>query len=70
MENESRAAFSLSRRIGATNYIVNVHCSKSTTETMEDKIVRLIRGEAMEISRERSRMAVPQTCRRSERSVS
>ena len=70
METENRAAFSLTRRIGSTNYIVNVHCSESTGETFEDKIIRLIRGEAMEISPECGIMSVPQTSRRSERSAS
>jgi len=70
MENESRAAFSLARRIGSTSFIVNVHCSESATESFEDKIVRLIRSEAMEINPECGIMAVPQTSRQSERSAS
>ena len=69
MENENRAAFSLTRRIGSTNYLVNVHCSESTTETIEDKIIRLIRSEAVEISPECGIMDAPQTSRRSERSA-
>ena len=69
MENENGAAFSLTRRIGSTNYIVNVHCSESATETLEDKIFRLIRDETMEISPEYGIMAVPPTSRQSERSA-
>ncbi len=70
MENESGAAFSLTRRIGSTNYIVNVHCSETATETFEDKIYRLICSEAMEIGHACGIMAVPQTSRQSERSAS
>ena len=63
MENENGAAFSLTRRIGSTNYIVNVHCSESATKTMEDKIFRLIRNEAMEIGMECGIMKQPQMSR-------
>jgi len=70
MENESGAAFSLTRRIGSTNYIVNVYCSETATETFEDKIYRLICSEAMEIGHGCGIMAVPQTSRQSERSAS
>ena len=63
MGNENGAAFSLTRRIGSTNYIVNVHCSESATETIEDKIFRLIRNEAMEIGMECGIMKQPQMSR-------
>ena len=63
MENENGTAFSLTRRVGSTNYIVNVHCSESATETLEDKIFRLIRNEAMEISPECGIMKQPQMSR-------
>ena len=33
------------RRIGTTNYRVNVHFSKTSSETMNDKVIRLIRNE-------------------------
>ena len=69
MDNERRATFSFTRRIGSTNYIVNAHCSKTATETLEDKIFRLICNEA-EINPECGIMAVPQTSRQSERSAS
>ena len=36
----------LCKRIGSTNYIVSVQFSDSTKETMEDKILRLIKREA------------------------
>jgi len=35
----------LLRRIGSTTYIVNVRFSNTSTETMEDKILRLIESE-------------------------
>lgn len=63
MGNENGAAFSLTRRIGSTNYIVNVHCSESATETIEDKIFRLIRNEAMESGMECGIMKQPQMSR-------
>ena len=33
------------KRIGSTNYRVNVHFSKTSRETVNDKIMRLIRNE-------------------------
>jgi len=35
------------KRIGSTNYRVNVHFSKTGTETMNDKIIRLIKNETV-----------------------
>ena len=37
---------SLLKRIGSTDYILNVYFSETSTETMEDKILRLIEREA------------------------
>lgn len=34
------------KRIGSTTYRVSVHFSKTSRETMKDKILRLIRNEA------------------------
>ena len=61
--------FTLSRRIGSTNFRVNACCSDTATETFEDKIFRLIRNEAMEIDEKCVILAVPQTNRQSERSA-
>ena len=36
----------ITRRIGNTTYKVNVHFSRTSRETMNDKILRLIRNEA------------------------
>ena len=35
----------LRKRIGSTTYVVSVHFSKTSKETMEDKIFRLIERE-------------------------
>ena len=34
------------RRIGSTTYTVNVHFSRTSKDTIDDKIVRLVRREA------------------------
>ena len=65
----TRTTFTLSRRIGSTNYRVNACCSDAATETFEDKIFRLIRNETMEIDEKCVILAVPQTNRQSERSA-
>ena len=65
----TRTTFTLSRRIGSTNYRVNACCSDAATETFENKIFRLIRNEAMEIDEKCVILAVPQTNRQSERSA-
>jgi len=38
----------LHKRIGSTNYKVAVHFSKTSRETMDDKILRLIKNETMD----------------------
>ena len=48
MENSSIPAFTLSRRIGSTNYRVNAHFSDTEVETLEDKIFRMIQNEVLE----------------------
>ena len=40
------AAPTMTRRIGQTVYKVNVHFNPDSKETMNDKIIRLIRNEA------------------------
>ena len=44
--NTAPAPRTITRRIGNTNYKVNVHFSRTSRETMNDKIMRLIRNEA------------------------
>ena len=70
MENARSTTFTLSRRIGSTNFTVNAHCSDIAAETFEDKIFRLIRNETMEIGVGCGIMKIPQTSRQSERSAS
>ena len=48
MEDNRSTAFSLSRRIGSTNYRVKVFFSETETETLEDKIYRMIQNELSE----------------------
>ena len=45
-DNRQNMPLRLTKRIGQTTYKVNVHFSKSSKETMSDKIVRLIQNEA------------------------
>ena len=40
-----REPLKLLKRVGSTTYMVNVHFSDKSTETMEDKILRLIESE-------------------------
>ena len=68
MEN-TRATFILSRRIGSTNYRVSARCNERASETLEDKIFRLICNDAMEIDENCVIMTVPQTSRQSGRSA-
>ena len=48
MENNRCTTFTLNRRIGSTNYRVNVHFSEAEAETLEDKIFRMIQNEVLE----------------------
>ena len=58
----------LTRRIGSTTYRVRVHFSDTSRDTMEDKILHLIRGEGLDIWSECGIMRVPQKSRQPERS--
>ena len=44
--NTAPAPRTITRRIGNTNYKVNVHFSRTSRETMNDKIIRMIKNEA------------------------
>ena len=39
-------AKTITKRIGSTTYEVSVHFNKTSTETLEDKILRLVRSDA------------------------
>ena len=68
MEN-TRTTFTLSRRIGSTNYRVIARCNDRASETLEDKIFRLICNDAMETDEKCAIMTAPQTSRQSGRSA-
>jgi len=42
---QTATAGTFSRRIGSTVYRVNVHYSKTSKETMNDKIIRLVKND-------------------------
>lgn len=60
----------LHRRVGNTNYKVNIRFSEQATRTMEDAILRLVENEALHIDSSYDIMGLPQMSRQSERSVS
>lgn len=53
----------ITRRIGSTTYKVKVFFKDDKTETMQDKILRMIRSEALENGSECGIMEVPQMSR-------
>jgi hypothetical protein len=48
--NDRREPLNLRKRIGSTTYVVNVHFSETSAETMEDKILRLIGSEVRKLA--------------------
>lgn len=58
------------KRIGSTTYRVKVMFSNTGRETMEEKILRMIRNESFPISKMCGIMNAPQMSRQSERSAS
>ena len=60
----------MTRRIGSTTYKVKVVFSDNGGETMEEKILRMIRNEGLQNGEERGMMDAPQMSRQSERSAS
>jgi len=70
-KNENNINYTyVTRRIGATTYKVKVVFNDTGTETMEDKILRIIRNELLEKSEKSVIMETPQMSRQSERSAS
>ena len=63
MENNRTTTFTLSRRIGSTNYRVSAHFSDTAAETLEDKMCRIIQNEVLESGLERGTMTLPQMSR-------
>lgn len=71
VKNKNNNSFSyMTRRIGATTYKVRVVFNDTGTETMEDKILRIMRNELLEKSEKCGMVEAPQMGRQSERSAS
>jgi len=68
LEETKAPAFTLSRRIGSTYYKVNVHFSDQATQSMEDKLLHLIRNETVDSDENCDIIPLPQMSRQSERS--
>ena len=69
MEQNKREQFII-RRIGGTTYKVRVVFNESGGETMEDKILRIVRNDMVTIDGTCGIMETPQMSRQSERSAS
>ena len=69
MEQNKREQFII-RRIGGTTYKVKVVWSETASETLEDKILRIIRNETVTSDGTCGIMDSPQMSRQSERSAS
>ena len=63
------AAHTFYRRVGNTNFKVRVVFSENATETMEDKILRIVRNSGEHFGDMYDIMTVPQMSRQSERSA-
>ena len=68
--NENNSASYMTRRIGGTTYKVRVCFSEMAQETLEDKILRMIRNETVTNAGTYDIMKSPQMSRKSERSAS
>ena len=69
MEQTQQEQFII-RRIGGTTYKVKVVFNESGYETMEDKILRIVRNNMVTSDGTYGRMETPQMSRQSERSAS
>ena len=70
VKKENRNFSYMTRRIGGTTYKVKVVFNDTGHETMEDKILRIVRNEALDNDGKCDIMDVPQMSRQSERSAS
>ena len=59
----------ITRRIGSTTYKLKVHFSENATETMEEKILRMVKNESLTNGNEWGIIESPQMSRQSERSA-
>lgn len=69
-KNENKNFAYTTHRIGGTTYKVKVVFNEGATETMEDKILRMIRNETVNFEEPCDIMNAPQMSRQSERSAS
>lgn len=69
-KNENNNSFYTTRRIGATTYKVKVVFKDDGAETMEEKILRLVRNEGVTNAGTCDIINTPQMSRQSERSAS
>lgn len=67
--NHKSNSVTLTRRVGNTNYKVQVHFSETGEESMEDKILRMIQRDALNQPTDCAIMNAPQMSRQSERSA-
>ena len=70
VKNENSNFSYMTRRIGSTIYKVRVVFNESGTETMEDKVLRIIRNEVVTTAGTCDIRDAPQMSRQSERSAS
>ena len=70
VKNENSNFSYMTRRIGSTIYKVRVVFNESGTETMEDKVLRIIRNEVVTTAGTCDIIDAPQMSRQSERSES
>ena len=70
VKNENSNFSYMTRRIGSTIYKVRVVFNESGTETMEDKVLRIIRNEVVTTAGTCDIINAPQMSRQSERSAS
>ena len=59
----------ITRRIGSTTYKLKVHFSEDASETMEEKILRMVKNESLTNGNECGIIESPQMSRQSERSA-
>jgi hypothetical protein len=69
VKNENKNFAYTTHRIGGTTYKVKVVFNESATETMEDKILRIVRNEILEKDCFCGTIDAPQMSRQSERSA-
>ena len=69
MEATKTPAFSLSRRVGSTNYTVRAYCSETESKNFEEIIFHMINNEELASAEDCGIMPLPQVSRQSERSA-